>query len=313
MSAFPDLVRPVYDMHAARSKVSPCHTNRASSLGEDCERRLVYDRTAWQHAQPPSLELQLIFEQGNRAEGDVLRDLQEAGLQVLEQQVALEWPHFGITGHLDAIVVHEGEAIPLDVKTMSPNIWGSCFQRGGGVYEWSEVSESFASKSWMRKYLAQLTIYALLKNIDRAMLLCIDKSTGQLAQVNVRVDFEYAEFLLQRAERINGYVVHGTLPPRIEFSEDGCPRCPFYAHCLPDQQGKDPLAFLSDATIEKLLEEREVKKDPGQEFARLDDQAKAWAKAREEDRIAIGNFLVVKKIQKNGVRVNIERIGVSTN
>src|SRR5437867_568445 len=73
-----------------------------------------------------------------------------------------------------------------------------------------------------------------------------------LAQVTVKLDYDYAESLLRRAERINAHVEAGTLPERIPFNEEVCPRCPFYALCLPDFEGKDPIAFLEDETVEFL-------------------------------------------------------------
>ena len=105
-------------------------------------------------------------------EREILIELQRAGIQVIEQQGSLELRDLQITGHIDAVVVWEGESIPIDVKTMSDHTWHSTFKAGSAQYAWEEVQEAFSRKSWLRKYLAQVTLYCLLRNCERGILLC---------------------------------------------------------------------------------------------------------------------------------------------
>ena len=305
---FPDLLTPWLSYKASLFKQRPCNSNRASQLGADCERELVYARTRWQEAAVPPLELQILLQEGEKHEREVLMELQRAGIQIIEQQISLEWKEFAVTGHLDAVVVWEGEAIPMDVKSMSDRIWSSLFRDGAKVYDWEQVKDGFTRKSWLRKYLAQITLYCLLKNCRRGLLLCLNKGTGALAQVVVDLDYDYAESLLRRAERINAHVAAGTLPERIPFDEGVCPRCPFYACCLPEQVGKEPIAFLEESTVEHLLEERVANEESARSFENADDRVKAWAKARDEERLAIGRWLVVKRKLARGVRVDIQAL-----
>src|SRR5437867_3531920 len=287
-TTFPDLLTPWLRLRGSLYKQHPCTSNRASQLGADCERELVYWRTRWQEATPPTLELQILFQEGDKHEREILIELQRAGIQVIEQQCSLELRDLKITGHVDAVVVWEGESIPIDVKTMSDHIWRSSFKDGSRVYEYEEVQEAFSRKSWLRKYLAQITLYCLLRNCERGILLCLNKGTGALAQVTVKLDYDYAESLLRRAERINAHVEAGTLPERIPFDEAVCPRCPFYALCLPDCQGKEPIAFLADEVVERLLEERAAHEEVARTFKDADERVKAWARARPEERLTIG-------------------------
>jgi hypothetical protein len=307
-TACPDLLGPWLSYKASLFKKQPCLSNRASQLGGDCERELVYMRTRWEEAARPPLDLQIIFQEGEKHEREVLIELQRAGVQVIEQQVSLEWREFQVTGHVDATVVHEGESIPFDVKTMSPHIFDAVFRDGSRIYTWPEVSEAFSRKPWLRKYLAQVNLYCLMRNSEHGILPCLNKGTGGLAQVDVELDYDFADSLLRRAERINAHVAAGTLPERILFDEEVCPRCPFYAVCLPDHVGKEPIAFLEDATVEGLLEERAAHEQAARAFGHADDRFKAWAKARGEERLTVGRWLVTKKQLARGVRVDVRAL-----
>jgi len=306
----PNLIDAYYARKAKNIKTFPCHVNRASSLGGACERELTYDRTAWELADMHDVDLQCIFDLGMVFESEVLKVLAESGIQVIEQQTTLEWREHQITGHVDAVFVvpPDTKGYPGDVKSMSGHIWDGIFFRGKGVYDWSEVAPKFETKPWLRKYRAQVTIYCLLKNIDLGMLLCINKDTGALAQVNIPLDYGYAESLIQRADRINKHVAEETLPNRIQWDEEVCGRCKYLSTCLPDRVGKDPLVFLEDSSVEAMLEERAKLEDSGKEYKRIDERVKAWAKAREERQIALGTWLISKSGGPSRTVVKVERI-----
>ena len=305
---FPDLVDAYYTQKAKGIKRLPCHTNRASSLGGACVRELVYERTHWDQAELPDVDHQIIFDEGAVHEGTVLDELRRAGLQVVEQQTALEWKEYRITGHIDAIVVADGKSYPIDVKSMSAHIWDSVAFRGRGSYSWAEVESAFQTKPWLRKYLGQITLYCLLKGVDRGILLLKNKGTGALAQVNVELDYGYAESLVQRAIAINKHADAGTLPERIPFDDAICPRCKFYGLCLPEQVGKDPLAFLEEETVEQLIEERSHLERAGKDYDRVDRRFKDWAKARPESKIVIGRWLITKNVSPTRTVVNVEAL-----
>src|SRR5262245_12318388 len=141
LTSAPDLITPWLRFKGSQYKQQPCHSNRASQLGADCERELVYLRTRWQEAQAPSLDLQILLQEGEKHEREVLMELQRAGIHIIEQQCGLAWKEFEITGSVDAVVVWEGTAIPVDVKSMSDQIWSSIFREGGKVYQWRQVEE----------------------------------------------------------------------------------------------------------------------------------------------------------------------------
>jgi hypothetical protein len=77
----PDILEEVERALRAEAKLIPHQSNWASTLMDPCERRLVYQRTQWDKAQPPEPRLQGIFETGKRLEKLVLNILNEIGAE----------------------------------------------------------------------------------------------------------------------------------------------------------------------------------------------------------------------------------------
>ncbi len=295
-----------------RIKAYPCHSNRASSIGAVCLRQLVYQRLHWDQATLPSVDAKRVFELGDDVEQRVVRALQDAGYEVIEQQRPLDdFKDLQLTGHVDGVLLLPEGAIPFDVKSMNPYIWQGLFPRGEGVYEWSEVAEGFESKSWLRKYRAQIQLYALGKSAPYGILLCSNKSTAELAQVVCPLDFDYCDFLLKRCAEINGYVERKELPDRIPWDDEECPRCAWLHMCLPDRVGKDPVIFLPDSEIARLCVVRESAADQAKAYDDADAKIKAWAKGQEGDRHLVQSdsdvFEITRSVGKKATRVNIRR------
>lgn len=305
----PDFVSQLY--HASESKIRryACHVNRASGLGDDCERRLTYDRTAWEQKELHDVHLQRIFDEGNLHERALLRELADAGIEVIQQQDDLRLEHQNITGHVDGVIVVGSKAVPLEIKSMSEHIWNAIAFRGPGVYEWTAVHEKFQAKPWTRKYCAQLQIYMLAKNTDAAILLLKNKQTGGLAQINMDLDYDYAESLLQRAERINAHVAADTLPDRIAYDPDVCSRCPYFHICLPDYQAGPPIKFVAEEQIRLQCDIRAEMEPAHHEYSRADKTVKDWAKAQDADRMVVaGSYLIERRTAGGRTMVTIQQM-----
>ena len=86
-----DLITPILEMKSKSIKRMPCYVNRASSLGyavpmlDGCVRRGMYERTHWEQKELHDVNVQLIFDEGNQQEKSVLRDLDEAEINIIEQ------------------------------------------------------------------------------------------------------------------------------------------------------------------------------------------------------------------------------------
>jgi CRISPR/Cas system-associated exonuclease Cas4 (RecB family) len=209
---------------------------------EGCLRRGVYERTHWEQKELYDAKLQLIFDEGHNQEASILRDFAEAGINIIEQQTPYEWKEHQITGHVDGKYVEDGVAYPIEIKSMSPHIFSTV-----------NSFEDFKKKPWTRSYMAQITIYMLMQGIDKAIFILKNKSTGELKQITVDLDYVLGEACLKTAEAINGHIKARTLPDRIK-DIDKCSECPFKTLCLPDVSWGTPLKICDDPEFQKKLE-----------------------------------------------------------
>jgi CRISPR/Cas system-associated exonuclease Cas4 (RecB family) len=300
----PNLVNKLYEHTRKTMKTFPCHSNRASQIGRDCERQLVYWRTRWEEANPITVDLELIFREGNIQERAVKMALAEAGIDVLEEQTEVVWREYNITGHLDGVLNVNGTGVLLEIKSMADTIWRTVARDGPRAYLWMEVEEAFQTKPWLRAYYAQMQVYLLCKEYEHGIILCKNKSTGALCQINIDIDYEFAESLVQRAERINAHVAAETLPDRIPWGEDTCGRCEFLHICWPERVGKDPIQFVEDGTAEAVLDRRGEAEEAGKIFSDTHDWIKRWVWAKYPDnaQLTIGKWLIEKNTGKGGRR-----------
>lgn len=282
----------------------PCKSNRASALGYSvpelggCIRRGVYERTSWQEKALWEVEQIMRLNEGNHQEKIVMMDLAEAGIQVIEQQTPYEWAKFEITGSIDGKIVVDGKAIPLEIKSMSPNIFRTI----------NDLSD-FRRYSWTTSYLAQIQIYMLLQNADQAVFLLKDKSSGALKQINVALDLELAEKCLKAAERINEHIRDQTYPERIEDREK-CKDCPFKLTCLPDIQWGEELKIEDDPELESRIDEylelEDSKKRAAELWKVITSRAKSTANSGNLN-ILVGKYRVTGKTDSKGsFRTKIE-------
>jgi len=301
------LVQPVLDYKATKISRMPCHTNRASELGYSvpmiggCVRRGVYARTRWQDRELHDARVQLIFDEGNNQERQVLIDLATAGIQIIEQQSAWLWDMYQITGHIDGTYVEDNVAYPVEIKSMSPNIFTIV-----------NNFDDFKKKPWTRSYMAQITLYMLFKNVDKGIFILKNKSTGELKQITVDLDYELGEACLKTAETINKHISEGTLPDRVEDREI-CKNCHFKLICLPEISFGEPLRIsdgpLFEKRVEKYLELKSIAQESDDLYEIIREEAKAQSGESGELNIIVGKyFLTGKKDSRGAFRLKIETI-----
>jgi hypothetical protein len=264
------------ELRARDARVSPQHTNRASSIGFPCDRRHVLDRTRWQEKPVPDLGLCYIFAEGNRQERAVLQDLQAAGFDIRETQRDLAWPQYQLTAHFDARIADaEGASVLCEIKSMSPYVWQAI----------ETVADMTRSRfPHVRAYPAQLMLYLLLEGKEESGLFVLkNKSTGRIRAIRVDLDYEYAESLIQRCERVNAHVAAGTLPDAINDAPV-CDACPWKAteHCCDalarsHGEGAD---IIDDPELVASLERRAELAEHVKEFDAIDRDVKARFKGR---------------------------------
>lgn len=302
-----NMAQAVYDYYAKEIKRSPCYTNRASGLGYfvpmlgGCVRRGVYERTRWQEKEMHDGRVQLIFEEGNRQEQHILIDLAKAGIQIIEQQSAFQWPEYELSGHIDGTYIDNGEAVPVEIKSMNPNIFSRM-----------HTIDDFDRKPWTRAYKAQMTVYMLMKNIDRGVFILKDKSNGTMRQVEVILDYDLGEACLATCERINAHVKENTIPDRID-DRDACLRCPYKHLCLPDLKLGEPLRIVDDPMFEervdRYIELDEAAKECKTVYNGIRDKAIAQAGESGELNMVIGKYhLIGKRDARGAFRMKIQNV-----
>jgi len=281
MKPIPNVPKAIEALRISERRKFPVRANRASSIGHECERFLVYERTRWEEREAPPLRALFVFAEGKRQEKAVIEDMLAAGIPVILQQQAVDWPQYQLSGHIDGKILLDeetGEGIIFEVKSMSPFVWS-------GV----ETVEDLKKKPWTKRYLAQVQVYMLLQGEPQAILLLKNRSSGQLKQIEVSLDYEFAESILQKCERVNEHIRKGTLPDRVDPSLGLCGECPFRHICTPDIEGRE-VAILSDPELEAALDRRSEIEPLIKEWKELDSQVKAAV--REKEKAVAGNWLI---------------------
>lgn len=277
------IVEKITERKAAKIKLYPTHTNRASELGHVCERYLVFKRTRWQEAILHTVDLQFVFDDGEVHEQAVIREMQDAGFQIIEQQRAYEWKEYQITGHVDGLVVIDGKPYPFDVKSMSTFIFRTI----------STADDLLRGKySYLRKYPAQIQLYQLMGNKENGLFILKDKANGKLKELWMPLDLEYCESLIQKAERINAHVVAGTVPEPIPWDERTCGSCQFAHICLPEAR-REALDLTDDPDLEAQLKRRSELDPLRREYDEIDELIKS--KVHERPKVVVGDYLITGK------------------
>ncbi|MGW8324054.1 MAG: CRISPR-associated protein Cas4 [Desulfobacterales bacterium] len=302
-----NLIQPILDFKTSKIKRYPCFSNRASSIGyfvpmlEGCVRRGVYERTHWKEKELYDAKVQLIFDEGHNQERQVLLDLAEAGISIILQQSADEWKEYNITLHIDGAFVEDDIAYPVEIKSMHPKIYSAI-----------HCIDDFKKKPWTRAYLAQMTIYMLCKNVDKGIFILKNKSSGELKQITVDLDYELGEACLKTAEAINKHISEGTLPDRINDREK-CKECPFKAVCLPEISFGEPLKIHDDPIYEKRIDRYFELKNSSDECKKIYELIREEAKSSLSDtgqlnEIVGKHHLTGKLDAKKALRLSIKTI-----
>jgi hypothetical protein len=285
-------VEKVDEYIASKIKQYPVNSNRASDIGHPCLRYHVYNRTRWQERSLHDVGLQRIFNMGNEIERIVIRELQDAGIQVIEQQRAFSWPSYQITGMIDGKILQDGITYPFDVKSCSQWVFKSI----------SNIDDLKKSKyHHLRKYPYQLNTYMLMDGVDKGLFFFKDKTSGQLKEIWMDLDYELGEETIRRCEKINEHVLLGTLPDPCDES-CGCEgeKCPYVHICMPDRIGKE--VEIDTGELEIMLKNLYQLESAATEYDELNNTINDMVRGREK--ILSGDYFVTGKWieRKNGAK-----------
>jgi len=292
-----DIVEKLDKETTKRIKQYPHPNNRASECGHPCVRFLVLSRLCSEKKALHDIGLQRIFDEGNLHERAMLREIEDAGFELVEQQRAFEWRKFQLSGRIDAKIRLDGKLIPLEIKSCSPNIFPSIKN--------STVEEMIHSRYlWIRRYPGQIMTYMLMDNKDEGIIIFKNKTTGEKCQKTFKLDYGYVESILMKLEIVNDYVEKKEIP-KVEMCEE-CKGCGFQkTMCFPDCDYGPGFAFLSDKEAEEKLERRESLKSEHAEYNQLDKLLKGHFRGQN---VVVGNFKIETKVHSNRTEVVIEKL-----
>lgn len=265
-------------------KVYPVEHLSASRLGHPCERYLYLLIKYWQDRKPYDVGLQHIFDLGNSIEDYTIARLKEAGFECITPSVRswkIEKPL--ITGREDVRIKdpETGELLPVEIKGLSP-------------IEFAKLNtvEDFlnSKKYYVRGYPAQLFVYMYHFAKETGFFVITNKLTGEIKPIEVKLDYDYGEQCLQKAERIYKALETNT-PPDSCDDVSVCEQCDLQHIC--GQVKRVPADIELDGELENLINRKEELKAAKAEYESVDKQIKD--RVGEREKVITGTYLIERK------------------
>lgn len=271
-----------WGLKRSRIRLSHSHTTRASSIGNDCERFLFYERTASELRTPHTPELQAIFDLGNQAERYVVAELGAMGFDVLERSRDYFDRARELTGHIDGKLAGFGlSGVPMEAKGLNPFT-------ADKVEKLEDIRDS--RQAWVRKYYAQLQVYLHLDRAPLGVFVLLNKSTGAITFIDCPYDEPFALEMMARAERVRDAVKANEPLPRKESGE--CARCAFAHVCLPDRTFGEGVQVLDEPELIAAIERREMYRAAKKAFDEADAAVKEWL-PKKPGELLIGDYVAI--------------------
>lgn len=265
------------DRLRSRERPTSARTNRASSLGDPCLRRLVLRRTAGEQERPVDDMGLSIFNLGNMLEGPIRRLVEELGFEVEKSQMSFPPNDFNVSGHIDGVIRHPRYRVRaiLEIKGVNGQTWK-------GLRTVEDIREH--AKSWVAKWGAQATLYPVMAQIlgwgdheeekfpiAGTVFVLLNKWTGEIRSIFVPLDYTEGEKLLDKSMAIEAHVSAKTFPDFIEDKGE-CLTCPFRPHaCNPDMAVNRPLQVITDPDVLAALETRDNAAGAAKDFKEADE------------------------------------------
>ena len=290
-------------------KVYPVNNLRASNIGHPCERYLYLLIKHWDEQQPHDEGLQNIFDFGNSVEEYTIKKLVDSGLEVItptQRSWKVENPF--ITGREDIRIKDpdDGQLYPAEIKGLSP-------------FEWDRLNsiEDFynSKRHYVRGYPSQLMVYCWKFEKEKGFFILTNKLTGKIKIIEVPFDWDRADALLKKGERIYKALADKTGATVPEACEDitVCEECSMKHLCSAAIERPD--MDIDDGELEALIDRKEELSKAYKEYNETNDKIKAAVGEREK--VLAGKYVVtVKSITKAEYvvkarterRVNIKRL-----
>lgn len=182
---------------------------RASSIGKECARSLVYDFW-WATDPPPTAGRVLrIFRTGQRIEDEVIADLKRGGFEVInrdpdnpQKQISVSALFGHMFGYVDGIGRDRtggGDWLVIEVKSHNKK-------------NFDKLEKSQSVEAVKPEHAAQLTIYMKLTGINRGLYVARCKDDERDYMEPMTLNESYAIRLIERALAV---LDRNILPPKI--------------------------------------------------------------------------------------------------
>jgi CRISPR/Cas system-associated exonuclease Cas4 (RecB family) len=275
----------LFKAKAEKIKVYPCNNLRASSIGHPCERFLYLQIKHWDEQKPHDVGLQNIFDLGNSLEEHTIKNIKEAGFEVVTPTVRswkVEVKGGIITGREDIRIKDEnGELLPVEIKGISPFEFDKL----------NSVDDFLKSKRpWIQGYPAQLFIYMLKFGKEKGFFALTNKLTGETKFIEVPFDYEFGEKMLSKAERIYAALKAETPPDACE-DISLCENCSLAHIC--GQCRRVPADVDLDEELDELINRKQELSEAKKEYEAVDKQIKQ--KVGEREKVITGQYLIERK------------------
>lgn len=275
----------LFKSKADKIKVYPVRNLRASSIGHPCERYLYLQIKHWEEIKPHDVGLQNIFDLGNTLEDHTIRNIKEAGFEVItptQRSWQLSVKGGVITGREDIRIKDEnGELLPVEIKGISPFE----FDKLNSVADFLN-----SKKTWIQGYPAQLFVYMLHFGKEKGFFALTNKLTGETKFIEVPFDYELGEKYLSKAERIYKALAEDK-PPEACDDIAYCDNCPLAHIC--GECRRVPTDIDLDEELDELIKRKESLASSKKEYEEVDKQIKA--RIGNRSKLITGNYLIERK------------------
>ena len=210
-----------------------------------------------------------------------------------------------ITGREDLrIKLEDGQFYPVEVKGLSPQEWDKL----------NSVQDFLNSKKYyVRAYPAQLYIYMYQFGKEKGYFALCNKLTGEIKLIEVPFDYDYAEKILQKAERIYKCIAEKKLPESCE-DISVCEYCDLAHVCTANIKRVETDVDVS-GELDELIEKKQKLSESYREYQEVNDLIKKAVGEREK--IISNKYVFERKVihkneyivqARDEVRINVKRL-----
>ncbi len=304
----------------------PQHVNHISSIGFPCDRFLVYSRVRWADREMPSPGLLMIFNEGRHQERSIKMDLLNAGVEILRTEEPIWFEKEQLSGSTDGMIKRYRAWIGIEIKSVSSHIFPRLNTAG----------DLMRSKlPYHQCYIPQLQLYMYGKDLKRGIFILKNKNTGELKEIEIKLDKRLCRGYLNKCKVINNSVdkINGVLKETYQIKEiadfdkmkdaedykaikkeaceliekhlperitcfETCEYCSCQHICLPDEirEERAKVYVSTDEFISKLIRREELI-EAKKEYTALDAEVKKHLKDTKEKYLIIMSEKIEAKFE----------------